>query len=144
MAPGATYLVGPGATAKRPLAALGIEGELRGVDVVRDRQLLCRDAGAAEARAAAGDTPLRIIVGVIGGQGFVFGRGNQQIGADAIRRCWPDRVDILADAAKLLALPQPRLLADTGDAGLDAAMEGHVRVRVGPGRMVLMRIGADD
>ncbi len=141
MEPGATYLVGPGTTAKRPLSALGLEGELLGVDVLRDRRLLARDATAVEARRHADGTPLRIVVGVIGGQGFVFGRGNQQIGADLVRRSWPDGVAILAGAGKLLTLPQPFLLADTGDPDLDEDLAGHVRVRTGPGRCVMMRIG---
>ncbi len=141
MVPGATYLIGPGTTAKQPEAALGIEGELLGVDVLRDRHLVARDVSARQALELANGTPLRIVVGVIGGQGFVFGRGNQQISAEAIRRCWPDGVTILAGAGKLSTLPQPHLLADTGDPILDAAMSGHVRVRTGPRRSVMMRIG---
>ena len=141
MEPGATYLIGPGTTAKRPAVALGIEGELLGVDVLRDRRLVARDVTGRAALQLACGTPLRIIVGVTGGQGFVFGRGNQQIGAEAIRRCWPDAVTILAGSAKLALLPQPWLLADTGEQALDAALSGYVRVRTGPQRSTMMRIG---
>ena len=141
MEPGVTYLVGPGTTAKLPLGALGLEGELLGVDILRDRRLIARDVAAEPALRLADGTPLRIIVGVIGGQGFVFGRGNQQIGVEAIRRCWPDGVTILSGSEKLATLPQPWLLADTGDPMLDKAMSGYVRVRTGPRRSVMMRIG---
>ena len=116
-------------------------GAVLGVDVLRDRRLVARDVTGTAALQLACGTPLRIIVGVTGGQGFVFGRGNQQIGAEAIRRCWPDAVTILAGSAKLALLPQPWLLADTGDQALDAALSGYVRVRTGPQRSTMMRIG---
>ena len=82
-----------------------------------------------------------VIVGVTGGQGFVFGRGNQQIGPDAIRRAGRDGLTVIASAEKLAALPEPRLIVDTGDPALDAALAGFVRVRTGPGRAMMMRMG---
>lgn len=138
--PGVTYLIGPGTTAKRPLDALGLPGTLLGVDVLRDGALVATDVTAAEALAAVGEGPMHIIVGVTGGQGFVFGRGNQQIGADAIARCWPDAVTILASGEKLSRLGRPELLADTGDPDLDRRLSGYTRVRTGPQRSVMMRI----
>jgi predicted polyphosphate/ATP-dependent NAD kinase len=140
LAPGVLYLVGPGTTAKRVLAALGLEGTLLGVDAVRDGALVGRDLSEAEALALAGVGPIGVIVGVIGGQGFVFGRGNQQIGPEAIRRAGRAGLVIAASAAKLAALPEPKLLVDTGDPALDAALAGHVRVRTGPRQSMLMRL----
>jgi predicted polyphosphate/ATP-dependent NAD kinase len=139
LAPGVLYLIGPGTTAKRVLAALGLEGTLLGVDGVRDGALVGRDLSEAEALALAGAGPLGVIVGVTGGQGFVFGRGNQQIGPEAIRRAGRASLIVVASAAKLVALPLPRLLVDTGDPALDAALAGHVRVRTGPRQSMLMR-----
>jgi predicted polyphosphate/ATP-dependent NAD kinase len=141
LTPGVLYLIGPGTTAKQVLAALGLEGALLGVDAVRDGALVGRDVTEAEALALAGAGPIGVIVGVTGGQGFVFGRGNQPIGADAIRRAGRAGLIVAASAAKLLALPAPRLLVDTGDPALDAALAGHVRVRTGPRQSMLMRIG---
>ena len=141
LAPGVLYLVGPGATAKRVLSALGLEGTLLGVDAVRDGALVGRDLSEAEALALAGSGPIGVIVGVIGGQGFVFGRGNQQIGPEALRRSGRDGLVIIAGAAKLAALSEPKLLIDTGDPALDAALAGHIRVRTGPRQSMLMRLG---
>ena len=137
---GTTYLIGPGTTAKRPIEALGLKPSLLGLDIVRNRRLIASDATVASARAAGEGGPLSIITGVTGGQGFVFGRGNQQIDADLIRRSWPDAVTILASAEKLACLPRPELVVDTGDPSLDAAMRGYVRVRTGPRRSVVMRL----
>ena len=140
MEAGVTYLIGPGTTAKRPMDALEMPSALLGVDVVRDGKLLASDVTRSEAIAIAGDGPMAIVAGVTGGQGFVFGRGNQQIGPDAIRRCWPDRVVILASADKLQRLSSPELIVDTGDPDLDEQLRGYARVRTGPRRSVMMRL----
>ena len=135
-----TYLVGPGTTAKRPLDALGLPSELLGLDVLRGRKIIARDATAAQALGIAGEGPLHIICGVTGGQGFVFGRGNQQIGPQAIARCWPEGVTILAGAEKLAALKRPELIVDTGDPALDSRLRGYTRVRTAPRRSMMMRL----
>lgn len=140
MQSGVTYLVGPGTTAKRPLDALGLPSELLGLDVVRDGEAVASDATSAQALDIAGDGPLHIICGVTGGQGFVFGRGNQQIGPQAIERCWPGEVTILASAEKLAALNPPELVVDTGDPALDARLRGYARVRTAPRRSMMMRL----
>ncbi|MGH6900126.1 MAG: ATP-NAD kinase family protein, partial [Geminicoccaceae bacterium] len=140
MAPGTLYLTGPGRTAKRVTDALGLDGTLLGVDAVLDRRLVGRDLSEREILELMRGRQARIVVGVIGGQGFVFGRGNQQIGAQVIRQVGRDGLVIVASTEKLLALPEPRLLVDTGDRALDAALAGHVRVRTGPRRSMVMRL----
>ncbi len=138
--PDALTLIGPGATTKRVLSALGLEGTLLGVDAIRDGTLVGRDLSADQVATLAGDGPVRIIVGVTGGQGFVFGRGNQQIAPVMIRRAGPDGIVIVADEAKLSMLPGGRLLVDTGDPALDRDLAGYVRVRTGRGRSMMMRL----
>lgn len=142
LAPDVTWLIGPGTTAKRVLKALGEEGTLLGVDALRNGTVVGRDLSERESLALAGDGALGIVVGVTGGQGFVFGRGNQQIGAEAIRKAWPDRLIVLASEDKLAALPDPCLYVDTGDPALDAAISGWTRVRTGPRRATLMRLAS--
>lgn len=142
MVPDTLYLVGPGTTAKRVLSALGIEdGTLLGVDAVMNGRLVGRDVTEDQALRLAGPGPLKIIVGVTGGQGFVFGRGNQPIGAEAIRRAGAEGVTVVASAEKLMALPEPLLHVDTGDPGIDSTLCGFWRIRVGPRRTMMMRLG---
>jgi predicted polyphosphate/ATP-dependent NAD kinase len=140
MAPGTLYLIGPGRTAKRVLEELGLDGTLLGVDAVLDRRLVGRDLSQSEILELMRRKRTLIIVGVIGGQGFVLGRGNQQIGPRVIRQVGRGGLIIVASADKLLALPEPRLLVDTGDPVLDAALAGHVRVRIGARQTMLMRL----
>lgn len=137
---GVLYLVGPGTTAKKPLNALGLPSTLLGVDAAMDGRLVASDVTGPEAAELAASTRAHIVVGVTGGQGFVFGRGNQQIGPGLIRMCWPRETTVLASAEKLLTLPRGELLADTGDPDLDETIRGFKAVRTGPRRNLMMRI----
>ena len=71
------------------------------------------------------------MVGVVGGQGALFGRGNQQLSPAVLRRVGRDRIQVIATADKLLGLDPPWLRVDTGDEALDAELRGYIRVRTG-------------
>jgi predicted polyphosphate/ATP-dependent NAD kinase len=81
------------------------------------------------------------VLGVTGRQGFLLGRGNQQISRPLIARAGREGLIVLATEAKLTALVQPRLWVDTGDPALDAELAGFLRVRTGAGRDMVMRVG---
>ena len=81
------YLLGPGTTtAADPARSSGLHGTLLGVDVVRDGRLVARDLGEAELLELLADEPATLVVGVVGGQGSLFGRGNQQLSPAVLRR----------------------------------------------------------
>ncbi len=132
-------LIGPGLTMHRLKMALAGKGTMLGVDVFAHGALLIENATHAQLLALPGGALL--LLGVVGGQGFLLGRGNQQLGPDVLARVqWPPI--IIASAAKLAALPRPALLVDTGDAALDARLAGFVQVRTGPRQAMMMRIDA--
>jgi predicted polyphosphate/ATP-dependent NAD kinase len=134
------YLFGPGRSTKLVLRHLGFEGTLLGVDAVKDGKLIGRDLAAGRIEALIKDQHVKIVVSVIGGQGYLFGRGNQQFTPKAVRRVGRENIIVIASQAKLLALGQNRLLVDTGDADLDRDLAGYIRVEIGPSRSTLMRI----
>jgi predicted polyphosphate/ATP-dependent NAD kinase len=142
MLPGVVYILGPGTTTQRILGHMGLAGTLLGVDAVRDGRMLGLDLNSGQIEELVRGRPARIIVSVIGGQGYVFGRGNQQIGADVIRAVGRDNVVVVATQRKLASLEGGRLLADTGDRALDEQLEGYIRVRTAPGQSAIVRIAA--
>ena len=142
MCPGTLYVIGPGTSAGSVLTVLGATPSLLGIDAVRDGRVVARDATAEELEALAGDAPVRIVLGVTGRQGFLLGRGNQQITPRLIARAGPDGLIVMACEAKLAALAQPCLWVDTGDPALDQALSGYLRVKTGRGREMMMRVGA--
>jgi len=140
MTPDILYAIGPGRSAKRILQALGISGAMLGTDLVLGRALVARDANERTILDTVSGRVLKIIVGVIGGQGYVFGRGNQELSPAVIRRAGRDGITIIASQQKLLALEEKRLLVDTGDPQLDRDLAGYWRVVVGPKEDMVMRI----
>ena len=140
--PGVIHLFGPGTTTQRVLAERGIAGTLLGVDAVQDGAVLGRDLTEAQILRLIEGRAARIVVGVVGGQGFLFGRGNQQISAAVIRRVGPDRITVIAGADKILGLDAGGLFVDTGDRDLDTLLCGYRRVRTAPGQSLLCRVFA--
>ncbi len=122
---GVTYVLGPGSTVGRIKEGLGFDGTALGVDVYRDGEVLVRDGAESDILDALGDRNV-VVVSPIGGQGFVFGRGNQQISPAVIRQ---SEVEIVASRQKLDSVGVLR--ADTGDSELDEQLRGWHKVRVG-------------
>jgi predicted polyphosphate/ATP-dependent NAD kinase len=146
MLPGITYILGPGSTVKGVKDALGIDGTLLGVDVVRDRRLVVKGATEDDLLRVLGPDDsacgARIVVTAIGGQGHILGRGNQQISPAVLRRTGARSVIVVATRDKLLALQGRPLLVDTGDPDLDTELFGYVRVATGYNEDVVVRVGA--
>ncbi|WP_142856649.1 ATP-NAD kinase family protein [Salinigranum halophilum] len=131
---GVTYVLGPGSTVGAVKRALGFEGSPLGVDVWRDGEVLVRDGSEREILAALGEENV-VVVSPIGGQGFVFGRGNPQLSPAVIRHC---DVQIVASRAKLDDIGVLRV--DTDDPDLDDDLRGWTRVRVGRVEQRMMQI----
>ncbi len=145
MEPGQLYILGPGSTTFAIKELLGIEGTLLGVDVVCDRECLARDAGEARLLELLHDHPgpARIVVTAIGGQGHVFGRGNQQISAAVIRHVGIENIVIVAAKSKIGALQGRPLLVDTNDPALDRALHRYMSVITGYRDAILYPVGYD-
>ncbi|MDI9609124.1 MAG: ATP-NAD kinase family protein [Candidatus Verstraetearchaeota archaeon] len=123
---GVTYVLGPGSTVKKINQVLGIEGSQLGVDIVKDKGLVAADASEEIVFRNVRDGRARIIVSPIGNQGFIFGRGNQQISPRVIRAVGRENVVVIATREKLRGTRVLRV--DTGDPELDALLLGPMRV----------------
>jgi predicted polyphosphate/ATP-dependent NAD kinase len=142
MEPGRSYLLGPGTTVRAVAERLGVPKTLVGVDAVRDGGLVAADAAERELLAIVEEGPAAIVVTPIGGQGFVFGRGNQQIGPAVVSRVGRAHLLVLATPWKLASLGGAPLRVDTGDPDVDATLTGHVQVITGYGERAVVRVEA--
>jgi predicted polyphosphate/ATP-dependent NAD kinase len=133
-------LFGPGTTTQRVLAHLELEGSLLGVDAVEFGRLVGTDLNEAQLLELLADRRATLVLGVVGGQGYVFGRGNQQLSPEVIRRVGLDRIEILAALDKMLALDPPTLRVDTGDPALDTELSGYRPVRIAPNRSLVLKV----
>jgi predicted polyphosphate/ATP-dependent NAD kinase len=99
--------------------------------VVYNGELIASDAGEKELLAIIQVKQAKIIVTVIGGQGYIFGRGNQQISAEVIRQVGKENIIVVATKEKILALEQGILLVDTGSEEVNNLLRGYIKVVTG-------------
>lgn len=125
--PDTLYIIGAGTTTGALAERLGIKKTLLGVDAVRNYRLVAKDCDEKTLLALADKYPAtRIIISPIGAQGFILGRGNQQISPELIRKIGIKKIIVVATPHKLAELPV--LYVDSGDPALDAAFGDSIQV----------------
>jgi predicted polyphosphate/ATP-dependent NAD kinase/NAD(P)-dependent dehydrogenase (short-subunit alcohol dehydrogenase family) len=130
--PGVRYLLGPGSTVAELGRQLGLATTPLGVDVLLDGELVLTDATEQQLLAEISGRQAQAVITIIGGQGFLLGRGNQQISARVVRELDPVRpLIVVAPEQKLIELGGRPLLVDTGDAGVDESLAGFARITTG-------------
>jgi predicted polyphosphate/ATP-dependent NAD kinase len=143
MRPGVLYIIGPGTTTRTVMQRLGLPKTLLGVDAVRDGVLAGADLTEVDLLALIAEAPETfVVVTVIGGQGHIFGRGNQQISPAVLHRVGSDHVTVIATQTKLLSLEGRPLLVDTGDPALDEQLSGYAKVVTALGERTMYKVGA--
>lgn len=125
------YVIGPGTTTTGIMEALGMENTLLGVDVVRNGKLVGKDMNEPDLYQLLRGKNFRIVVTIIGGQGHVFGRGNQQISPRILKEAGKGNITVVATRSKLIDLRGRPMILDTGDPELDKMLCGYYRVVAG-------------
>jgi len=138
------YIVGPGTTTGAIFGRLKLEKTLVGVDVVGKGKLLARDVNEAQLLDLLREHEAKIVVTPIGGQGYLFGRGNQQLSPEVIQQVGRENILVVATPDKLDALGGGPLLVDTGEAETDRQLSGYVRVACGRGDYRMVRVSGTD
>ena len=127
MSDGSLYIVGAGSTTAKIAEVMGLKKTMLGVDLIKDEKLIANDVNEkAILDYIKNEKSVKIIVSPIGAQGFVFGRGNQQISSEVLRKVGKENIIIIATPQKLENTPF--LLVDTGDNELDKELSGKTLV----------------
>jgi predicted polyphosphate/ATP-dependent NAD kinase len=130
MRDGSAYIIGAGTTTARIAERLGLEKTLLGVDVIQNGRLVQKDTSENDLLALLDkEARVKIIVSPIGAQGFILGRGSQQISPAVLRRVGEENLIIVSTPHKMAEIP--RLLVDTGDADLDRILAKKRLVVIG-------------
>lgn len=125
------YLIGSGTTTRKILERLKLPSTLLGIDIIKDKKLILNDANEKDILRIIEGSRYKIVVSPIGGQGYLFGRGNQQLSPDVIKSCGKDNVIVISTPSKIASLKGKPLLVDTGDDETDEMLKGYYRVIVG-------------
>ena len=146
MEDGWLYVIGPGTTTRAITSRLGLPKTLIGVDVVTDGRLVAADVNESQLLELLEGRRTKIVVTPIGGQGYVFGRGNQQISPRVIRKVTADSVRpqenivIVSTIGKIHSLGGRPLRVDTGDRAVDEMLSGYVRVVTGYDEQIVYKV----
>jgi predicted polyphosphate/ATP-dependent NAD kinase len=127
MLPDTLYILGAGTTTEAIARNLGVPKTLLGVDIIKNGAVVTQDADEKTLRRLVEtEKDIRIVISPIGAQGFILGRGNQQISAAVIRKTGTGNIIVVATPHKLRETPE--LLVDTGDRELDREFGESIQV----------------
>lgn len=143
--PGTDYLIGAGTTLRALMERLQLKNTLIGVDLIRCEQdgsvrLLANDLYGRALLSAIRPGKTQLLVSVTGGQGYLFGRGNQQLSPEVLRQIGKTHISIAATPGKLAALQGRPLLLDLDDSALAQSLCGFYKVITGYGEYTMCRV----
>ncbi len=146
------FIIGSGSTTAFLMAELGLDNTLLGVDLVQDEALVANDVSESQIwqqllQAKQAQQTVHLVITLIGGQGHIFGRGNQQLSPRVIRYIiaqsgGKENISIIATKTKLTALENRPLISDTGDSELDQTLSGFMAVVTGYKDQVLYPVSS--
>lgn len=138
------YVVGSGTTTMHVMDEMGLPYTILGVDVVKNKELVAKDVNEQELLKLLDGEKFKLIVTPMGGQGYIFGRGNQQLSSDVLRMIDKDDLIIVATAGKLKALGDRDLLVYTLDDEIDEKFSGYYKVVTGYDRVMMHKASAGE
>ncbi|MFX1554342.1 MAG: ATP-NAD kinase family protein [Promethearchaeota archaeon] len=133
------YLLGPGTTVKTITDNLRLPKTLLGIDAIYNKKNIGKDVneqGILELLEKY--SKVNVIVSPIGGQGFIFGRGNKQFTPKILKRIGKKNIKIIATEQKMRELDCLRV--DTGNIEVDNTLKGFTKVIIGYKEELVLKI----
>lgn len=139
MEPDTLYILGPGTTVKAVADLLGIEKTVLGVDAIYNRKLVGKDLNEKQLLELVEKyKKVKIILTPIGGQGFLLGRGNQQISPKILEKIGKNDIIVIATRDKISKIRKLRI--DTGDPKTDEKLKSYIRVIIDYNEEIVLKI----
>jgi predicted polyphosphate/ATP-dependent NAD kinase len=134
------YIMGPGSTTRAVMDRLELESTLLGVDLVHKQKLVGLDLNESELIKKINGKKTKLIITPIGGQGYLLGRGNQQISPDVLRKVGKENMVIIAATQKIHSFQGRPLLVDTGEEETDRLLSDYYKVITGYRESVIYKV----
>lgn len=139
LAPDTLYLLGPGTTISALTDALTLEKTLLGVDALYNLRLTGVDLNEqAILRLISEHDSCKMIITPLGGNGFIFGRGNKQFTPQVIQKIGRKNIIVAANREKMQQLDCLRV--DSGDDATNEMLSGYFQVMIGYKESRMMRV----
>ncbi|MFT2092430.1 ATP-NAD kinase family protein [Paraglaciecola sp. 2405UD69-4] len=125
------FVMGSGSTVNAIMEELHLDNTLLGVDLIKNQQLIVQDVTAKELLTLTANTPCKLVITLIGGQGHIIGRGNQQLSPQFLSLLGKENIILVATKNKLNNLSGRPLFVDSGDPNLDLQLSGLISIVTG-------------
>jgi len=138
------YIVGSGSTPSQVLKELDQPVTVLGIDIMKNKETVAKDVNEQEILETIGQERAKLMVTPMGGQGYILGRGNQQLSSEVLKRIDKDDVIVLATPGKIQTLGRRDMLIYTLDDEINDKLSGYYKVVVGYGRETMQKASAQD
>lgn len=137
------YIIGPGTTTREIMNGLALPYSLLGVDLVRNKKIIKKDLSEVEILNIIKNQKSKLIITPTGGQGYLLGRGNQQISDRVLKEVGKNNIIIIATQSKIIELRNKPLLIDTGNVKVNKEFAGYYKIKIGYEKYIMHKVGTE-